>query len=1652
MPLYGDYYGAYGGYGGGGPYGSPYGSPYSTSSGSGAFSKMLSSVLNYGLDAGRGGVISISNPSNYYMDTRSWVSPVSPRMGYSSGYRPARPKWMDVSDIDVSKPRGRRAIAAAANAALRTVSPSPSSMAASSAAAAAPAPPPSSSSAADGLQVDRVRAERAVERAVIERGGTGKCTIKRDRTVVRLRTKKETAEQAERRRNRLKTPGERLVEKFLIKDKSLEEERLRREEEEERQRRRAARLNDHAIVRRNTPRRKSSVQADAIAAVASALQQNPATAEDETDQDGAQPADETAEEQELHVLDELILDEMTHEDPVRRGSTRISYKGFPAPDIEVSQHKVAPHKSRRRSSDLLMLEDAISEDPEVEPPPMPLMQRRLSVKRRGSREITATLHIPAMPASLSKSGSASKVPGLAQISETSMDDSELKPTAFKGKPAKPASPKPALKLVDVEVEVTHSPKAPRRFVYDVVVEGDDPKRVPSRKMVPNKTVGLKLDEKMVLKSKVSHVEEGDTVKSPTTPPARPNTLDLSGSGLITKPKVPVVEALKSKDDPPKVATSSPQATPVAAKTSKAAEVQTPGAGAKPSAQTSSAPKSVPQTPTKTVPPSPSQKSGAAQTQVKTSAGTPSTPAVVPQTPKTAAQTPVAQKPSVQTPSTVKPPPQTPGTPAKATRGAVETPTAAKAVSTSVQIQTTTKAKVETPMTPKVNLKNISDALTKQDSATKNLAPSISADKTSPQTPSAAKPPTQAETKEPPQTPSAAKITPLTPTAAKLPPQTPTAAKDAPETPTGAKVPVQTPSATKVPPQTPTAAKTPLQTPTAAKPKPFQKTSSVDTPTLSKPTLTTSSKSLDEADVKPCSQTPSAAKTPAQTPTTAKPVAQTPTTAKPVVQTPTTAKQAADSAPPLDKAAPKSPAGSDKSSPGSKGKAGAAPPTPTTPSGVAATQTKKTEGEETSRKGKPPPLSRVPAVTSIDLASPTATTPKTPGPKAPWSPSALTPVAVSKGIKSIPNSPLDKKAPPLSPLAEAFAKRKASLTGEALTPVAPEKVLKTQETIDEEAEAKRRQEKRRRRRRRKRREQKKKEEEKNRRALRMIPGVALVQENGAMGASNINRARLQQNCFVFRSQFRDKWLQKQEMIKKKEAEKKKAEKEARKAARRREKRREEGLPSSSSSEGEEEEEDDDILTSSDEESSSSSSTSSSGSEEEEETSSDGEGEEEEEEEETDESEVGSLKSTTGKSTKGKARASTSSSDSGFDSCPASLPGSPAALRQAPEPREPGSPTRTPAQNPALRLEDSPASSRSSSSAAAAPRQGGRITPPATTIPRFRKYAVEDFQFLKVLGKGSFGKVLLAQLANTECYYAVKCLKKDVVLEDDDVECTLIERKVLALGTKHPYLCHLFCTFQTESHLFFVMEYLNGGDLMFHIQQSGRFDERRACFYAAEIVSGLRFLHKKGIVYRDLKLDNILLDFDGHVRIADFGMCKLQIYLDRTADTFCGTPDYMAPEIIKGQKYNQCVDWWSFGVLLYEMLIGQSPFSGLDEEDLFWSICNEQAHYPRFLSVEARDILVLLLEKDQTKRLGTPECTAGDVCHQPFFRSIDWVSLERRQLEAPFKPRLQHPLDVQYFDRTFTNERAQLTPIDEAILHSMDQTQFQGFSYTNPNATD
>uniref|UniRef100_A0A3B5R5I2 Protein kinase C n=1 Tax=Xiphophorus maculatus TaxID=8083 RepID=A0A3B5R5I2_XIPMA len=329
----------------------------------------------------------------------------------------------------------------------------------------------------------------------------------------------------------------------------------------------------------------------------------------------------------------------------------------------------------------------------------------------------------------------------------------------------------------------------------------------------------------------------------------------------------------------------------------------------------------------------------------------------------------------------------------------------------------------------------------------------------------------------------------------------------------------------------------------------------------------------------------------------------------------------------------------------------------------------------------------------------------------------------------------------------------------------------------------------------------------------------------------------------------------------------------------------------------------------------------------------------------------------------------------------------------------------------------------------------------------KFNIDDFVLHKMLGKGSFGKVFLAELKRSGKFFAVKALKKDVVLMDDDVECTLVERRVLSLAWENPFLTHLYCTFQTKENLFFVMEYLNGGDLMFHIQTCHKFDLHRATFYAAEIVCGLQFLHSKGIIYRDLKLDNVLLDSDGHIKIADFGMCKENMQDDLQTSTFCGTPDYIAPEILLGQKYNSSVDWWSFGVLLYEMLIGQSPFHGRDEEELFQSIRTDSPVYPSWLTKMAKDILVKLFVREPEERLGVK----GSIRQHGFFSSMDWSALEQRQVAPPFRPTLTSPSDCSNFDKEFINEKPKLSCADRTLINSVDQTMFRNFSFVNPGMT-
>uniref|UniRef100_A0A8B9LK84 Protein kinase C n=1 Tax=Astyanax mexicanus TaxID=7994 RepID=A0A8B9LK84_ASTMX len=316
---------------------------------------------------------------------------------------------------------------------------------------------------------------------------------------------------------------------------------------------------------------------------------------------------------------------------------------------------------------------------------------------------------------------------------------------------------------------------------------------------------------------------------------------------------------------------------------------------------------------------------------------------------------------------------------------------------------------------------------------------------------------------------------------------------------------------------------------------------------------------------------------------------------------------------------------------------------------------------------------------------------------------------------------------------------------------------------------------------------------------------------------------------------------------------------------------------------------------------------------------------------------------------------------------------------------------------------------------------------------KRMSLEDFSFIKVLGKGSFGKVMLAELRGTDEVYAVKVLKKDVILQDDDVDCTLTEKRILALARKHPYLTQLFCCFQTKDRLFFVMEYVNGGDLMFQIQRSRKFDEPRSRFYAAEVTSALMFLHRNGVIYRDLKLDNILLD--GFIYRTDFDF-DVVFYV----------------QILQELEYGPSVDWWALGVLMYEMMAGQPPFEADNEDDLFESILHDDVLYPVWLSKEAVSILKAFMTKSPNKRLG---CVVSQGLEEaikvhPFFKEIDWVLLEQRKIKPPFKPRIKTKRDVNNFDQDFTREEPVLTPVDDAIIKQINQDEFKGFSYFGEEA--
>ena len=310
----------------------------------------------------------------------------------------------------------------------------------------------------------------------------------------------------------------------------------------------------------------------------------------------------------------------------------------------------------------------------------------------------------------------------------------------------------------------------------------------------------------------------------------------------------------------------------------------------------------------------------------------------------------------------------------------------------------------------------------------------------------------------------------------------------------------------------------------------------------------------------------------------------------------------------------------------------------------------------------------------------------------------------------------------------------------------------------------------------------------------------------------------------------------------------------------------------------------------------------------------------------------------------------------------------------------------------------------------------------------KVTLNDFQIIKLLGKGAFGKVLLVYNEELKKYFAMKTLRKDYIKKNQQTKHTKEERKILE-KIDYPFISKLYYAFQNEKKLFMITEYMPGGEMFYHLHMNDHFNENKARFYIAEIVLAINHLHKNNILYRDLKPENILLDELGHIKLTDFGLSKIMnnIEKDKTY-TVCGTPIYVAPEVLTGQGYNKLVDWWSVGVLLYEFLAGYSPYrEARTKIDI--KIYKKNLEQDPLISDTAFDLIKKLCTFDVSKRIGK---NFEDIKNHEFFKDIDWVKLEKKEITPPYKPKIRFAGDVGNFDTMFTDMSIHSTKRNKEVL--------------------
>ncbi|KAF1804099.1 camp-dependent protein kinase 2 [Mucor lusitanicus] len=320
-----------------------------------------------------------------------------------------------------------------------------------------------------------------------------------------------------------------------------------------------------------------------------------------------------------------------------------------------------------------------------------------------------------------------------------------------------------------------------------------------------------------------------------------------------------------------------------------------------------------------------------------------------------------------------------------------------------------------------------------------------------------------------------------------------------------------------------------------------------------------------------------------------------------------------------------------------------------------------------------------------------------------------------------------------------------------------------------------------------------------------------------------------------------------------------------------------------------------------------------------------------------------------------------------------------------------------------------------------RSSNRSTPTYTSVyndqsiikqrqdrPRLK---LADFNMLRTLGTGSFGRVHLVQSRVNARYYAVKVLKKSEVVRLKQVEHTNNEKHILE-SVAHPFLVNMWGTFQDTVNLYMVMDYVPGGELFSVLRRSKRFPDHVAKFYAAEVILAIEYMHSKNVIYRDLKPENLLLDSQGHIKITDFGFAK---HVPDITWTLCGTPDYLAPEIIQSKGYGRAVDWWSLGVLVFEMLAGYPPFYDDDHLKLYEKILAGRVKYPQYFIPNSKDLLKRLLTADLTKRYGNLKDGSEDIKRHVWFQGVDFNRVLARQIRPPYVPSIRGEGDASHFDR-------------------------------------